>query len=353
MSSLDWGLVIATKDRFDPLKTCVSLALAQTREPTEVVIVDSSADWKNHKLKVQEIVDQKPNVRFTYLQGDAPSLTVQRNQAAAAASADILFMIDDDSYMFSDCAERIMNIYEADEAAVLAGVQAMDTNLSPLHVKDGSAQEKQEIAFANLRRSSPLVRGILRKVLMASKEEIFIPYDGHYPTWDLPDAVADLPCRPETMFGGFRMTYRRSAVLSEPFDPTLRYYCPGEDLDGSYRISRKGALVTATEAKLFHFSSAAGRLNRTQVAHLWSLNQAVLLRRHAPDQHWARRVYRRKMIRRLTTDFVKDLLMLRFGFPQTKGSWRAWRDSQQAMRLSPEDLSDWYPRRQADIVGAK
>jgi GT2 family glycosyltransferase len=350
MSNLTWGLVVATKDRLEPLKICVALALGQTRAPAEVVIVDSSADWDVHRDHIKTLVDAHPDVRLVYEKGAAPSLTVQRNQAIAAATADIAFMIDDDSFLYPDAAAEIMRIYEADSDGRVVGVQADESKTSPQAASGTTEARRQEKAFAGIRRASPLLRRVLRTVLMASKTEVFVPYDKTYPAWTLPDTVAALPVRPEVMFGGFRMTYRRDVVSREPFDKTLRYYCPGEDLDGSYRIARHGALVTSIQGKVFHFSSAAGRMNRTQVAHLWSLNQAVLLRRHAPDQAWAKGAYRRKMTRRVLTDCVKDLIMRRFRFPQTRGSWRAWREARAVFEMTPETLESWYPDRQERLI---
>lgn len=347
---MTWALAIATKDRMDVLKRCVECALDQTWPPSEIVVADASSDWEDHGQEIRAIVGEKmPGLPVAYEKGTAPSLTVQRNQAAGLASADILFMIDDDSLMHDTCAEEIMKVYEADTEARIAGVQAFESPHLPGRVPQGGQKEKGTNT-AGIRKKHPLLRWFFQKALMMEKTEVFLPYDGAYPEHLLPDGLKDFKLNPVKLFGGFRMTYRRNAVLASPFDPTLRYYCPGEDLDGSYRISRLGMLVTAYRAKLHHFTSAEGRLNRHQVALLWSLNQAVLLRRHAPDQAWAKARYWRHMAHRIAIDFVKDLGKRRFSLPQMRGSLAAWRRAGEVFAMTPEALETWYPQAQEKIV---
>lgn len=346
---LTWGLLIATKDRIGPLEQCVSLAMAQSRPPTEIVIADSSDDWQAHRVRIAALVADHRGIRFVYLQGAAPSLTIQRNQTLAEARADIAFMIDDDSFMHPTCAERIMQIYEADTQGLLAGVQANESRENPAAGPVG-ARKTGDADLSRIGGRSRFMRWLMARVLMRSKVDVFVPYDKVFRAGPLPEPLSSLPISPVEMFGGFRMTFRRSVIAREGFDPCLRFYCPGEDLDASYRASRHGALVSARDAMLYHHTSATNRLKRQQVAHLWSFNQAVLLRRHAADQDWARRAWRRKMGHRIATDLLKDSLMRRFDFPQTRGSLRAWREGRAVFDLPPQDLEAWYRPVQDRIV---
>jgi len=348
MDKLTWGLVIATKDRLEPLKICVELALKQTRSPVEVVIVDASSDWQKHARLIGDLLEPRPDIRLVFEQATLPSLTVQRNQAVQKASADIVFMVDDDSFMHPSCAEEIMAIYEADTTSAVAGVQACETaELKDIEIHGA---RKQNVDVSKARDSSRILRWVFRKVFMMGMTEVFIPYDGAFHDWPVPETLKAADVSPARVFGGFRMTYRRKFVVQSPFDPILRYYCPGEDLDGSYRISRLGGLLTANRAYLHHYASASGRLNRFQVAFLWSLNQAVLLRRHAPNQKWARRVFARRITHRILSDILKDLLMRRFSMPQFRGTARAAIVARRVFAMSDKELEDWYPALQEKIV---
>ncbi len=358
METLSWGLTVATKDRLDALRVCVLLALQQSRLPSEIIIVDASQSWRDHAQVIGDIVAAHPDIRFDYIQADQPSLTVQRTQAVAAARADVLFMIDDDSFMHPDCAERIMTLYEADTKQHVAGIQASPTPHLPEAVqtlmKNVQAGRKQTGAEA-LRKSSRGAKGswrrwILRHIFLMSTEEAFIPYDGQFHQHSVPEALRDQPVVEARLFVGFRMTYRRQAVLASPFDGLLRYYCPGEDADASYRISRHGAILTATEAKLHHYTAASGRLDRRATTMLSALNQAVLLHRYSKDRNSARRRYFALMRRRAVAETLKDLLSRRFSLPQARGLISAWTLARRIFAMSPEALEVWYPGAQENLI---
>jgi hypothetical protein len=145
-------------------------------------------------------------------------------------------------------------------------------------------------------------------------------------------------------------TFRREAVVREPFDPILRSYGPGEDLDASYRISRHGALVTARLAMLHHYQSAAGRTNRYQVTLLSALNQAVGIRRHSADLDAQRAEFGNLMRRRFLAEFLKDLLSRRWDLPQMRGLLAAPRWTAAIFAMSDGELENRCPDMQRRIL---
>lgn len=345
-----WGLLIATKDRLEALRICVSLALSQKGgPPCEVVIVDASAEWKAHRDEIAALLAPWPDVRFVYLEANTPSLTVQRNQAIAEGRADILFMIDDDSFMHPGCAAEIMALYQADTEGVLAGVQAAESPINPAQGQGGARQEGKPLTEAR-RSKSAIGRWLIERVMMRSMRGVFVPYRKGYPKTVIPADIDLDRVAPAVMFSGFAMTYRAEVIRRTGFAGCLRYYCPGEDLDASYRASDHGALIIAKRALLHHYASASGRIDRRKVAHLWSLNQAVLLRLNAEDQSWARGAWTRKMLHRLATDVIKDLGRRRISLPQTRGSWRAFVDGRRVWGRSVAEIEAWYPGRQTEIL---
>lgn len=363
--ALQWGLVIATKDRLDILVTCVELALTQTRPPMEVVVADSSADWSKHAEIIGDVVRRFPGIRFVYEQGQAPSLTVQRNQAIARSTADILFMIDDDSLMHPDCAAHIMAGYEADTAGVLGGIQA---SLSPdvpqgAQVSQARKQTGNDVSAggANTRKRKTLLTRLgqwaKRYVLLMNMEEMFIPYrmnQGGRAAFVNPPALPPELTRcalvPATLFHGCRMTYRRAVIAKHQFDPLLLYYCPGEDVDASYRVSGSAQLATAQSALLHHYTASSGRIDRYKTTILSTLNQGVMLSRHASNKGQAKQDFLRLMRRRLVAEFIKDGLSRRFDFPQMRGLLAARKQALAAFAMRPDELASWYPKMQEQIV---
>ena len=353
MPDLTWGLLIATKDRLDALLVCVRLAVTQSLPPSEVIVVDSSATWEDHARQIGEIVGAYPDIRFVYEKGAAPSLTVQRNQAIALAQADIVFMIDDDSFMFPDCAGEIMALYAADTEKAVAGIQA--TLRGDMPEAAGFAQARKQTgggsqAPSEGARDGRLARWLKRRLFLMSMEELFIPYEGTLLHRAVPDTLAGRAVAPATLFHGCRMTYRRSVIAQTQFDGLLRYYCPGEDLDASYRVSQVGHILTAKNAYLHHYNVSTGRIDRHKTTMLSVLNQAVLLARHSSDKTLAQKRYRGLMRRRLLAEFLKDGLSRRLDFPQLRGLWAALKSARTAFALSPEELERWYLAKQEEII---
>src|SRR6185436_20169250 len=124
--AINWGLVVCTYRRADVLLRCLRAAVRQTVPPAEIIVVDASPDWQDTRDRVmREIAADAPAMNWRYVKADVPSLPAQRNQGIALATADILFMIDDDSILFPDCAEEILNVYAADTNHQIAAVGAV------------------------------------------------------------------------------------------------------------------------------------------------------------------------------------------------------------------------------------
>lgn len=350
MTTLSWGLVIATYNREKILPECLKLAIAQTRLPSEIIVVDASANWQDTRDRVwREVVPTAPNLRWVYEAATQRGLTQQRNQGIRLATADIVFLIDDDSLMYPTCAEQIMRVYEADEQGVVRGVQASLTEQPPSDV--AIADERKQTGWSK-DSSSDLRRWIWKHIFLMDISKLWIPYDGALPQHPLPlpAALARLNVYSMPMFHGCRMTYRREAIAQTLFEPLLRYYAAIEDADASYRVSRQGILLEAPDAKLHHFNSGSGRLSRYQVAALSALNQVACLRKHSNDLQRDRRKFRWLMARRTIAELLKDGLSRRWSLPQVRGTLTAWRYAQQIFALSLTELEQWYPRFQQALL---
>ena len=349
----DWALVIATKDRIEALGVCIALALDQTRPPAEVIVVDASQNWRDHADQIGQVMARRPEIRFSYLQAVLPSLTVQRNQGIAQAQAAILFLLDDDSFMYPDCAERIMAVYDADADGLVGGIQTGVAALPPPAATNGGAQKKRgsrAIGAGSEKECGRIGRWLMQRLFLMNKDALFIPYDASPPLVALPDTLDGYEVIPVRLFQGYRMTFRRPAVMEEPLDALLRFYCPGEDIDASYRVSRRYLLLTAPQARLHHFTAAGGRMDRLHTTVLSALNQAVLLRCHAADQAAARRRYFALMRRRLLAETLKDALSRRLSLPQARGILHGSAKARRIFDMTSGELAEWYPAEQERLV---
>ena len=371
-----WGLCVATYNRIDTLLLCVRFAMLQTRPPAEIVIVDASDDWAENSRKIAALVSQAPAIRLTYLQAQRRSLTAQRNQAVAASGAEVLFMIDDDSLLHADCAERIMAIYARDSAHCIAAVGAVhvealpaaeplrqsgrsESSVQPLPLADSvlpdrkvSGLGKHRGAFNQAFKASALFRFFWRDLLLMAAERRFVRYDDpprhrHPEAFDaaaFPDAV------PVEFISGYAITVRRNVVAGEPFDDGLVAYAAAEDLDATYRFGRHGVIVLAPQARLHHMEAASGRIKRTKAATFGLLNIAYFVRKNSkgPVSDGARVAL--LALRMLPAEIVKDLASGRWSMPQLGGVLLACFHLPRVLIRPPARLQPWYGDLQLAIL---
>jgi GT2 family glycosyltransferase len=347
--SLSWGLVVATYQREKVLPLCLKLAIEQTQKPTEIIIIDASDNWESTRDTVMaEIASKSSDIRWVYTCAEHRSSTLQRNQGLQLATADVVFLFDDDSLMYPTCAEEIMRIYEADTEGVVKGVQAdsVDHPPSKLVVSDS----KKQVGWSEKWFKSRAYRFLWKHLFLMDTELNFLPYDGAFPKHEIPASVRKLNVQSVKLLEGFRMTFRRDAILKEIFEPMFLYYAAGEDMDASYRVSRHGLLLEAVEAKVHHFKSAGGRLSRFKVSVLAALNQALCLRKHSSDLKRNRQLFYRLMARRMLAETLKDTLTRRWDLPQARAIWVAIKYSRKLFALPDEELAKWYPDFQREFL---
>jgi GT2 family glycosyltransferase len=350
---LTWALCTPTLNRLDVLLLALGCALAQTRPPAEVIIVDAGDGWEADRARVEQALASHPAVRLVYLHSPVRSITHQRNLATQAATADILFCLDDDTLMFPDCAETILRVYEADRAGAIAGVTANNDPVSPLAAPEierklTGLQDKAKRSGTRNR----LTRWIWREIFLMDTLRLFVPYDSRRQTTSAEDVarLGQPDLFPALTMIGFAMTVRRSVALAEPFDPWLLSYSPCEDTDATYRFSRHGLLVLAGKARLHHYEVAAARLNRHRVAALFLLNVAFFTRQHSDDLPRHRRRYFALARRRVLAEVLKDGLGLRFRFPQVRGTLYALRRAPAIFDHSDARLGEDYQTMQREVL---
>jgi glycosyltransferase involved in cell wall biosynthesis len=236
---LTWALAIATYDRPEALRRSVLCAIEQTRPPCEIIIVDSSASQPSSQQDIHDLVMQSgANVRVHYLRSPIAQQTIQRNLAIDASSADVLFMIDDDAYMYPGCAEKVMSVFEADAGKQIAVVGPARAANAP--VSGGEPSRALGI---------PLPRRVVARWINALFELWYWPHKQRYPHFDLP--AVPLPIRRARIIHGYRMIVRHDIARICRFDENLSAGLH-EDLDASYRFAQQGALVDLELPLIYH-----------------------------------------------------------------------------------------------------
>jgi GT2 family glycosyltransferase len=342
---LEWALVLATYKRSEILKECIRCALLQTRAPSEIVIIDASPDWRTTR---NECFDQfrakNPSVSWTYVEAVRPSSTMQRNQGVALARADVLFLIDDDSLMYPDCAEEVMKVYERDSFNRVLGVFPLNVDTPP--------ENEKEVNYGSLQNNvikQTWLRKLIKRMINSQSAE-FLPYDQSDIRFEVPPEILELDVSSIRYTAGYRMTFRRSILLKEQFSEILERYAAGEDQDLSYRVSRHGLLLNCHKARLCHLEVRSGRLSPYTVAILAALNPAALHQIHSSNLGWSHREWVRKLRKRLIVSALKEISQRNWRFPRTRGTAYALRNIKLVQSKTATEIQNWYPVFQSEIL---
>jgi len=346
---LTWSLVIATYKRAHILPRCLLLAAEQTRPPIQIVVVDASPDFETCRQQVlSEIAPTFPNISWEYVAAERASSASQRNQGVRLATGDVLFLIDDDSLMYPDCAEEAMKIYEADTENKIGGIALVHVPQPPEKARDRAEANKP---------ATPSPNSFLRKLKYNlhrpfRAESTHLPYDDRYPDHKLPDSVQGMAITPIRMIGGCFMTLRREMAIREPFEVCLERYAAAEDLDESYRVSRHAALVRAFRARIHHVAASGGRVSRFSAIALGALNFAVLHRLNSTNLDRSKRLYRRILWKRFSLTLSADIVKRRWNLPTSRAILFSIRKLDHIFAMPKEELRAWYPQFQRELIEA-
>ncbi|MBX3011958.1 MAG: glycosyltransferase family 2 protein [Caldilineaceae bacterium] len=232
-TKLTLSIIICTKDREAVLRDTLATLFDQTRLPEELLLIDDG------NLPVDELVSlvEAKGIPCHYYKKETPGLVASRNLGVEQAKGDIILFLDDDVLLEPDYLAALMAVYEADPNGAIGGVEGA---LS------------QEYA--------PGVLPFLR----------FFGLDSKKPGEVLPSGSGvltrqgdfDQPISVEWL-SGCDMSYRRAVFADMRFDGRLSEvgYAWADDLDFSYRVSKRWQLIATPAARLVHRKEPSGRIN--------------------------------------------------------------------------------------------
>jgi GT2 family glycosyltransferase len=258
------SFVIATRNRPDDLLHTVRSLVAQTVLPAELVIVDSSDDTPTRPA-IEEICSAA-GIKLDYHHPAPRGLTVQRNVGIDRSTGDPVFFVDDDVWMDPDCHEEILKEYDRWEGVErpgelpLGGIRA--TPKRPARPSLGTRVYRRIFGIGGW---WPEASGKVRPGFYA-------------------EGVSDSAgVRRLEYFNGWFMSYRREVFEHERFDEALAGYGYKEDIDFSYRVSRRYVLLQTPKARCDHLKSDASRMSSHQLQRMNLANQFYLHRKLMPQ----------------------------------------------------------------------
>lgn len=275
-TALPYDIVMATRNRPAAVALSLPLILRQTRPPARIIVVDSSDDPAPIEALAREA--GAAGICPVEFLASAPGLTLQRNRGLAASGAEIVVFPDDDSLLYPDAAERMLEIYEADTGGRVAAVCAAPAARPPGDAGLDLGRHAAE-STGPLRRAAAGLRQRLKEHLAAANPFLAVGGRLNARHGDLPEGLARLGAAPVPYMTGFRMSFRRAAI-APGFDEALQRYSWFEDIDASFTAMRSGLVVVARGARIYHHRTAAARDNGHRMG-LWAiLNRGYVVMKH-------------------------------------------------------------------------
>ncbi|MBU0604872.1 MAG: glycosyltransferase [Candidatus Omnitrophica bacterium] len=215
------GIIIPTKDRPDDLIRALKSISEQDYHPDRVVVVDGGA------APIKDLIDNFRGFKVEYLRIFPPSLTVQRNAGIRHLIKDVTLIafFDDDIILEEGCLRNMMKFWEG----ALAEVGGASFNLVSEIYKAPTFFER--FFFVNTNKPNKILRsGFQGKVSFVNET---LPAD-----W----------------LAGCAMVYRREVFSEFFFDEWFSGYSRYEDVDFSYRVSKKYKMYVVSGAKVLHLN---------------------------------------------------------------------------------------------------
>ena len=223
------SVIIPTKNRFDHLIRTVKSLLAQSVLPYEIIVVDDGSEkeiYDKNKTCLQNLMIESNKRRIFYLKGTEKGANSARNMGINKARGEIILFLDDDVILDKDYIKAILEVYL--KYPFVGGVGGIIQNYP----------------------KTCLVERLFKKIF-------FLSQSSHNKAYLLPSGY---PCHLEScnkiteveVLSGCNMSYKKEVFRDFYFDENLKGYAYLDDVDFSYRVSRKYKLVITPNAKLIH-----------------------------------------------------------------------------------------------------
>jgi len=295
---LTFDVVIATRNRPEALALSIPLLLEQSRQPDQLIVIDSS---ENHETVARVVAETTKGWAGTVIvEHSKPGLPHQRNLGLAHVTADIVFFPDDDSLLYPGASEAIMTAYERDVEGCVAAVCAAEALVPP----SGAAIDQGYQMSSEHRRKARfrLLRNRAERKLSQLNPGLYLG-NVFKLRRQAPDWLEIENCVGVEYMTGFRMSFRVGCIKAVGFDDTLQDYALNEDVEASFAVARDGLLIGALNAQIYHHRFPGGRGNGYTLGAISVLNQAYVVLKHAVDGQIGKK--QNKAVRRRLKTFIR------------------------------------------------
>jgi len=246
------SVVICTRDRPESLVNTLRSLSTQNRKADELLILDDGCLGESDRERFGSAACAAAS-DWRIISTGGCGLTASRNLAARSVKGDILLFLDDDVTCEPQVVEEIVRLMSD---PLVAGVTA--TVIEPAFRSRSARFFQWGYRLAGWWGVGP--RGT--------------------PLGPRPLALKDpLIARCARWLSGAAMALRRSVVLANPFDESLKEYALGEDREMGYRLTPDHWLLESTRARVVHRRDGGGRADPYRMGFMTARNYVYILRK--------------------------------------------------------------------------
>jgi len=243
------SVIIPTIGRRDDLRKMLESLAGQSRLPHEVIVVGED---------VGEVPSEFPTLRPRFIHQPGSSISQARNAGASAShpATDLLAFLDDDIVLEPNAFTAMMDFWDK-AAPDLGGAGFNVVNHLPMPV-------------SRLKRTA-----LAKRLGLYSDQRGAVVRSGFQTTYGY--VAADML---GSWLPSWAVVYRKTIFMEYGFDNWFEGYSYLEDLDLSYRISRRYKLAMVSDARIHHYPSGTGRPDAVLFGKKEILNRLWFVRKH-------------------------------------------------------------------------
>ncbi len=278
---MNFSLVVATLSRDFDLKNMFESILRQTVMPAEIILVDQS-DNDATEILCEEYGKNLSGLK--YVHQPEKSLVKARNRGIEESSGDIVCFTDDDVVLEPRYFEKLSAYFQDKQVGGVSGNVVIAKPLSGVRF---------------------FLRKILMKIFLLNHFNGKMTLSGFgYPIFER--EVKEVT--PVELFSGASMNFRRKLLEKERFDEWFSGYGFREDVEFSYRLSRKTKLVVVPDARFWHNFSPVDRLDTAALKKMEFKNYQYVFKKHKRKNFISDILFAYSLFGILFIDFLEFIL---------------------------------------------
>jgi len=267
------AVVIPTIGRYEELRRMLRSVAAQTRLPDEVIIAGEGEENEQVAREFPEL-----HAKFINLPGSSICDARNAGMEAARPDADLIGFFDDDIVLEPQCFEALLRFWDSGPPD-LGGVGCNLMNGMPM-----PGRRLRALPIVTRLGLYDSAKGIVLRSGFHTTLSARADISSAGSTVPTPDGHPAAPVVEQDLYvrwlPSWAVVYSRKVLAEFTWDEWFEGYSYLEDLDLSYRVSKKYRLAVVSGARFYHYPSKTGRLDPYLLGKKEVLNRLYFVSKH-------------------------------------------------------------------------